>query len=289
MNLAPLLAVITQEVASAHVADEHATQPLVPEAPNLITLLHAALGDSPTWGPIVQWLHRWENVMFASVIIAGLTLVAWLATRRTQLVPHPIQNALELCVERLDELVHSVIGADGRHFTPFIGTLFLYILTMNFAGMVPGLKSPTSNLNMTLALALCVFGYVQYTGLRRLGVKNYVLHLLGRPHGTIGWLLAPLMGLIETIGELVKPLSLALRLGFNITAEDALIGFFLLLGAGVFAVWHAPVGLPLHILFYPLVVLFSTIQALVFSLLASVYVSLQLPQDDARHVEHQEV
>ena len=198
----------------------------------------------------------------------------------------PNQNQafpLTLGVVRCRAISRNVIGPEGRHFTPFVGTLFLYILVMNLAGLVPGLKSPTSNLNMTLALALCVFAYVQYTGVRRLGVWGYVQHLLGQPQGVVGWILAPLMGVIEIVGELVKPLSLALRLGFNITAEDALLGFFLLLGAGALAAMHSPVGLPLHILFYPLIILFSTIQALVFSLLTSVYLLMKLPHDEHHH------
>lgn len=258
----------------------HAPAPLVPEPPNVITLFNAAFGDSPTLGPLAQFLHRWENAVFAAVIIAGLTLMALMATRRVATIPGPAQNLMELLVERLDGFVHSVLGSAGRHFTPFVGTLFLYIFTMNVAGMVPGLKSPTSNLNMTLALALCVFGYVQYTGIRRLGLWGYVRHLLGEPQGVVGWLLSPLLGVIEVIGELVKPLSLSLRLAFNITAEDALLGFFLLLGAGALALLHSPVGLPLHVLFYPLVLLFSTIQALVFSLLTSVYLSMKLPHGE---------
>lgn len=266
---------------SAH----HAAASLVPEAPNLITLLAEAFGESPTLGPALQWLHRWENAVFAGLIIAGLTLLAWCATRHIVLIPHPAQNFVELLVEQLDDLVQSVIGPQGRHFTPFVGTLFLYIIAMNFAGMVPGLKSPTSNLNMTLALAICVFCYVQYTGIRRLGLWGYVQHLLGQPQGVVGWVLAPLMGVIEIVGELVKPLSLALRLGFNITAEDALLGFFLLLGAGALAAFHSPVGLPLHILFYPLIILFSTIQALVFCLLTSVYLLMKLPHEES-HAGH---
>jgi len=261
-------------------AHQSPAAPLVPEAPNMITLLNAAWGDSPTLGPLVHWLHRWENAVFAALYVVGLTLIAWLATRRLQRVPASLQNVMELAVERLDGLVHSVIGSAGRHFTPFVGTLFLYIITMNVAGMVPGLKSPTSNLNMTLALALCVFCYVQYTGMRRLGARRYVEHLLGDPQGVIGWVLAPLMGLIEIVGELVKPASLALRLFANITAEDALLGFFLALGATALAALHSPVGLPLHILFYPLTVLFSIVQALVFSLLTSVYLSMKLPHEE---------
>ena len=268
------------------VAQEAAAE-AAPEMPNAITVLHALFHDSSALGPYVQFLHHWENEVFAGIIIIVLTAVAWLATRRVTMIPGKLQNAAELVVEQLDELVHGIVGHAGRQFTPFVGTLFLYIITMNVAGMVPGLKSPTSNLNMTVALAICVFGYVQYTALRQMGGWKYLYHLLGEPKDPFSWVLGfIILGPLELFGEFIKPASLALRLAFNITAEDAMLGFLLLLGAGALAALHSPIGIPLHALFYPLALLFSSIQALVFSLLTSVYLSMKAPH--AAHHEPQE-
>jgi F-type H+-transporting ATPase subunit a len=243
------------------------------EAPNLITLLNATCGDVA----IVQFLHQWENAVFAFLIIGCIVWLARAGTRHMAKIPVGTQNIVELLAEQLDEFTTGIMGHAGRHFTPFVGTLFLYIICMNLAGMIPLMKSPTASFNMTLALAICVFCYVQYTGIRRLGLKQYVLHLLGEPKDVVGWLLAPLMGLLELLGEFVKPISLALRLFANILAEDAMLGAFLLLGATALAALHSPIGIPFHTLLYPLVLLFSTIQALVFCMLTCVYLSMKLP------------
>ena len=272
-----MAAEVVHEVAGAASHGEDA----IPELPNLITLishrLHGAL-----WA---HWLHQWENLIFAWVIGLGLCLITWRYSRRPSVIPRGAQNALELLVESLDQLVQSIIGKEGRHFTPFIGTLFLYIWLMNLAVLVPGLKSPTSNLNTTAALAIVVFLYVQWTGMRRLGPLRYVAHLAGEPRDLVGWLLAPLMFLLHVLGEFIKPLSLSLRLCFNIFAEDVLMAVLVGLGLGISLTYRVPVGVPVQLFAVPLVLIFSTVQALVFSLLSTVYIALMLPHDPSPHTE----
>ena len=87
------------------------------------------------------------------------------ASRKSTLIPGSLQNFVELCVEKLDNFVCGILGPRGRRFTPFLGTLFVYILCMNVLGLLPIMKSPTSSINTTAALAICVFLYVQYTGI----------------------------------------------------------------------------------------------------------------------------
>ena len=155
---------------------------------------------------------------------------------------------------------------------------------MNLSVLVPGLKSSTSSLNTTVGLALTVFCYVQWTGLTANGPLKYLDHLAGSPRDIIGWLLVPLMLPIHLLGECIKPLSLSLRLGFNVFAEDVLLAVLVGLGIGAGAALHLPVGLPLQVLVVPLVLIFSTVQAVVFSLLSTVYISLMLPHTNgARH------
>ena len=161
-----------------------------------------------------------------------------------------------------------------QKFTPFCGTLFLYILCMNMLGLVPGMKSPSSSISTTAALAICVFVYVQYTAVRSQGIFGYIDHLLGQPRDLIGFILIPIMLPIHIIGELARPLSLALRLFGNITGEDVLIAVFVGLGVASLAFLHLPIGLPLQIPFIFLAMITGTIQALVFSLLSIVYFSL---------------
>ncbi|PIQ83931.1 MAG: ATP synthase F0 subunit A [Candidatus Omnitrophica bacterium CG11_big_fil_rev_8_21_14_0_20_63_9] len=266
-----------QHGAQAAEAAGHGGGDAIPELPNFITALSHQFHDAP-WA---HWLHQWENLVFAWLVALILCTVAWRYSRRPATIPGRGQNLLEMLVNGLDQLVQGVIGHEGRHFTPFIGSLFLYIWLMNLAGMVPGLKSPTSNLNTTVALAIVVFCYVQWTGIRRLGPARYVSHLAGEPTDVVGWVLAPLMLVLHVLGEFIKPLSLSLRLCFNVFAEDVLLAVLVGLGIGAgFAIGTFKIGLPFQLFALPLVLIFSTVQALVFSLLSTVYIALMLPHEE---------
>jgi F-type H+-transporting ATPase subunit a len=165
---------------------------------------------------------------------------------------------------------------------PFLGTLFVFILTMNYAGLVPFLKSPTANINTTLAMAICVFLYVQWTGIRSLGIGGYIDHLAGSPRDVMGFALMPLMLPLHIVGELIKPLSLSLRLFGNVTGEDVLLAVFVGLGVALVAAFMSgvPLGLPLQALVYPLLLIFGSIQALVFTLLSTIYFYMMLPHEE---------
>ena len=267
------------EQAAEHVAhrasEASAAHGGIPELPNLITVLSGRWHDHP----LVAGLHRWENLVFALLVAAALSAVAWRYARKPAPVPHGWQNFLELLVSGIDQFVQSILGPQGRRHTPFIGTLFLYIWLMNLAVLIPGMKSSTSSLNTTVGLALTVFCYVQWIGLTSQGPLKYLDHLAGSPRDLVGWLLVPLMLPIHVLGELIKPLSLSLRLGFNVFAEDVLLAVLVGLGLAAGAAIRLPIGLPLQAFVVPLVLIFSTVQALVFSLLATVYIALMSPHD----------
>ncbi len=254
-------------------------------APNIITLLQHAAPESP----VVEFLHHFEVPFFSAIVILGLVTVARLASRKPKLIPSGLQNVVELLVDTLDQFIVGVMGSAGRQFTPFVGTLFFYILAMNLIGLVPGMHAPTSSINTTIALAVTVFFYVQYTGLRSLGLLGYFDHLAGnpRPKGIGGYLIAlfavPFNLMLHTIGEFIKPVSLSVRLFGNIFGEDVLIAQMLLLGVVAMSFMNSPVGIPLQFPFYLLGMLMSLIQAVVFSLLTVIYLFLMLP-----HHEHQE-
>lgn len=259
-------------------AGHQATQEGLKELANWITLLNHYFHDVP----FVHFLHQWENVVFS--LIAGMTLVtiSFFAVRKRTLIPGPLQNAMEYAVESLENLVVGIIGPRGQAYLPFIGTLFLYILTQNFMGLVPGMKAPTSSLNTTVALAVCVFFYVQGIGIKENGFFGYIHHLMGSPNDLVGWLMVPLNFPLHVLQEFIKPLSLSLRLFGNILGEDSLIAAFVGLGILALSFFHSPIGLPLQIPFLLLSILLGTIQALVFSLLTTIYISLMLPH----HEEH---
>ena len=143
------------------------------------------------------------------------------------------------------------------------------------------MKSSTSNLNTTVGLAIVVFGYVQWIGITDNGLVKYLDHLAGSPRDLVGWLLVPLMLPLHVLGEFIKPLSLSLRLGFNVFAEDVLLAVLLGLGVTAGLALHLPgwLPIPLQVAVVPLVLIFGTVQALVFSLLSSVYIALMTPHE----------
>ncbi|MEK6577166.1 MAG: F0F1 ATP synthase subunit A [Nitrospirota bacterium] len=253
-----------------------------PEVANIITILNELWGDTS----LVKLLHHFEDIFFAGIIIILLVSAAYLSTRKRSLIPGKYQNLMELIVETFDNFVSGILGSHGRRFTPFIGTLFLYIFFMNMLGLIPGMKSPSSNLNTTLALAIIVFLYVQYTGIKGLGIFGYIDHLMGRPRDIIGFLFIPLMFPLHIMGELIKPVSLSLRLFGNIMGEDALIAAFLAFGIVALSFIKSPVGIPLQLPFMLLAILTGTVQALVFSLLTTIYLFMMLPHHGGEKEEH---
>jgi F-type H+-transporting ATPase subunit a len=266
------------------------------ELPNIITLIARAVGPESSLG---HFLEHWQDQIFAGVVIILLCTVFAIGTRNRTRVPGRLQTFLEMVTESLDNLIVSVIGPQGRRFTPFIGTLFLYIISMNLFGLIPLMKSPTGGvgeapdgttllkaLNMTLALSLTVFVYVQFMAFKNLGVGGYLYHLAGEPKGIIGWALVPLMFPIHLMGELARPLTLALRLFGNITSEDKLLAIFVWMGVVLLAFINSPIGLPLHAVMYVLLLIFSFVQALVFSLLTTVYFALTFPHHEEHEAAH---
>jgi len=136
-----------------------------------------------------------------------------------------------------------------------------------------------------------VFVYVQYTAIREHGLFGWLDHMAGSPRSVIEWCLVPLAFPIHVIGELAKPVSLSCRLFGNIFGEDMLLVGFATLGVGAMAAMHlgaVPFGLPLHFIFLFLALLTSVVQAMVFSMLSTIYFLLMLPHDHEDGHEHAE-
>jgi F-type H+-transporting ATPase subunit a len=151
-------------------------------------------------------------------------------------------------------------------------------------GLIPFLISPTSAINVTAALAITVFLYVQYTAFTRLGPLKYFHHLAGEPTSVITWCLAVINLPLHIIGEFVKPMSLALRLFGNILGEDILIAAMVVLGIMFLGIFGSPIGFPFQVPFYFLAMLTATIQALVFTMLATSYIMMVVPHhEDGEH------
>lgn len=209
--------------------------------------------------------HELVPIIMSATIIIFLGLFSILATRRLRMVPGKIQSLLEIIVEGLENFVKSQMGRVAGPFTPFIGTLFIYIFVMNMLGQIPLFHSPTSNFNTTIALTLIVFFVTQYQGVKNNGIIGYLKHMAGKPV----WL-APLVFPLHLMQEfLSRPLSLSMRLFGNIMGEDTVIAIFI--GFSPFLLGFIP--LPIHMPMVFLALLGSTIQAMIFSLLASFYIA----------------
>lgn len=249
------------------------------EFDNVLSILVRANPDKG-WA---HTIHQFETVIFSLFVALVLCAIAIAATRRPAMIPGRLQNVVEAAVETVYTQVVDILGPKyGPRYVPFLGSLFIYVFAMNLFGIVPLMKAPTSNLNVTLALALTVFVYVQFTAFKELGVLGWLDHMAGSPRTPIEWGLVPLALPIHIMGELAKPVSLSCRLFGNIFGEDMLLVGFASLGIGLMSALHLgglPFGLPIHFIFLFLALLTSFVQALVFSMLSTIYFLLMLPHD----------
>lgn len=274
---------------AAHGAAEHAGEAghdagheAAHELPNLITLITTFMQD----GPLKHFLHEWEGMIYAFAIAGLLILLARLASRNPQMVPGRLQNAVEMVVEGLSNFITGILGPEGKRYVPFLGSLFVYIYAMNLAGVLPLGKSPTASPNTTVALALCVFVYVHYIGFTRNGPLGYIKHLAGSPQSPVEWAFVPIMFPIHVLGEIARPVSLSLRLFGNVSGEDVLLFAFCSLGVTALSALDSPVGIPFQVPFIFLALLTSFIQALVFTLLSTIYILLWLPHEHHEEAHH---
>ena len=192
--------------------------------------------------------YTWLTMLI--LIISALVLV-----KQVKIIPSKGQNFFEIIISGLENFMVEITGPEGRFFFPYIATIFLFILVANMIGLIPGMFSPTANLNTTLALALCTFIYTHAIGIKFHGVK-YIKHFLGPV-----WWLAPLMLPIELIGHFARIMSLSVRLFGNIFGKEMVLAILFGL-AGLYLA-------PLPIMFLGILVCF--IQALVFMLLSTMY------------------
>ena len=242
------------------------------ELPNIVSLAAEHFPEH-----ISKNIMSFESVIFSGLIVLALSVFAFLTNRAVRknkgLLFSKLQNLAEVFVDALDGFVCSILGPHGREYVPFIGTLFIYILCMNLIGLVPFFKSPSASWSTTMALAICVFVYLQYTALKQLGIKGYTYHLLGKPKGIIAFsvVIPILMLMLHLVGELVRPFSLSLRLRSNIWGDEMLLG--VLSGFGL-------QGVPLLLFNSLLSAIAAIVQALVFCLLTTIYFALVLVHED---------
>jgi F-type H+-transporting ATPase subunit a len=185
-------------------------------------------------------------------IMAVLTLVSWLVTRRLKLHPDRRQTVLELIVTGIMAQIDQVIRKNPAPFLPLLGTLFIFLVAANLSGVLPGVEAPTGKLETPAALALIVFVTVHYFGVRARGFLGY-LASFAKPK----LIMLPL----NIVSEVTRTFSLMVRLFGNVMSGEFVIALVVAL-AGLF------VPIPLM----ALEILVGLVQAYIFAVLATVFI-----------------
>ena len=202
------------------------------------------------------------------VAMAFLLVVSFIATRNLSIFPTKIQLVFEGILGYFKDLTETMIGKDGKKHFPLIASLFLFIVTANLMGQLPlkvihlktgEIASPTNDINLTAGLAIIVLVYYVTAGLIKKKHK-FLLHELS--------FVGIISMLVEILELFTRPLTLALRLFGNILAGEILITA--LLGLIAF-------GLPLPIMFFEILV--ACVQALVFTMLTTVYIATAVGEE----------
>jgi F-type H+-transporting ATPase subunit a len=194
-----------------------------------------------------------QSVITTWGIMLIFIVIAWLSTRRLEMIPGWFQTILEGIVVAIDDAISAVAPEHGRQIMPFIASLWLFLIIANLIGLIPGLHSPTRDLSVTSALACLVFLSVHWFGLRMLGLKNYLSHYL-KPN--------PLLLPFHLISEVTRSFALAIRLFGNMMSLD-MAAMIILLVAGFLA--------PIPILM--LHIIEALVQAYIFGMLALIYLA----------------
>ena len=219
-------------------------------------------------------------LVFLTMKLAGLALAR---QRAGQNAPRGFAAAMEgLVLFVRNEIAVANIGHDGKKFAPLIMTLFFFILYSNLLGLIPYGATPSGNLAVTGTLALLVFFVIEIAGFVKLGPKGYLRTIFPKMpgiEGAGGVVVSIVMGPIEILGKLVKPIALAVRLFGNMTAGHfvvlSLFGIVLLfgnLGAWSYGIAGVTVVLVVGIMLLELFVAF--LQAYVFALLSALFIGL---------------
>ena len=199
------------------------------------------------------------TTMWAIIIV--LTLLSWLATRNMKEVPGKLQNIAEMAVGSLQNYFNGTLGTRlCKKYFPVFATFFIFIIVSNYSGLLPGaghLKAfhvPTASLSVTAGLAIVAFFTTHFVGVKERGFGKYLI-------GVLTSMTIPLF-FLAIIEQFVRPFSLALRLYGNLYGEEAVT-------ENLYSIF--PILAPL--VMQVLSLLFCLIQALVFTMLLSIYVS----------------
>ncbi|NLA10605.1 MAG: F0F1 ATP synthase subunit A [Firmicutes bacterium] len=185
--------------------------------------------------------------------MAILLPLAYLIGRNLSVVPRGGQHLLEMLADFFGEILEDNMGKEGMKYLPLVGTLFVFILFLNLSWFIPDMRPPTTDLSTTVGFAVVTILLVEFIGIKKQGLWGYIKHFF-QP--------SPLLFPLNLIEELVKPVSLSLRLFANMFGEKTVV-------AVLFLMIPLIVPVPVQLLG----VIMGLIQALVFSLLTAIYIS----------------
>jgi len=205
-----------------------------------------------------------QHVIMAIIVLIVVPIIFTIFAKKPSLIPTPIQNVFEIYIEFIDNLIKENMGEKGRKYFPLIASIGLFVFFGNLLGIIPGLESPTANLNTTMALALLVFFIYNFEGIRENGI-GYFKHFLGPVPA-----MAPVFVIIELLSHLSRPVTLALRLFANMTGGELI---------SVVLIMLIPFLIPMPVMLIHLIAVF--LQTYVFVVLTTVYIAGAIT-----HAEH---
>jgi F-type H+-transporting ATPase subunit a len=245
--------------------------------------------------PPIDELFRWKDIYFNNtpyainktslliLISSVIILVLFIGgSRKMKLVPSGLQNVVEVTYDFIDRgITRDVIGNDATRFTPFLGSLFLFILFLNLWEIIPGIQfPPTSRFAVPVVLSLIVYVLYWFLGFKHNGIKYLTGHLFPKGVPIFLYLLVTPIELVQVL--IVRPFSLAVRLLANMMAGHILLTALALLSA--YTITNAPViaagPIALNIAVTGFELLVGFLQAYIFTLLTAVYIA------DSLHPEH---
>ncbi|HEX8890237.1 MAG TPA: F0F1 ATP synthase subunit A [Pyrinomonadaceae bacterium] len=216
----------------------------------------------------------WYTVMFIIACILSVVIIWLLRRRLSEDEPSGGQQTLEVGVLAVRNLIVDVIGPHGVQYFPVVATFGVLIIVSNLLGFIPGMMAPTSATSVTFALGISSFVYYNYIGIKENGLFGHLRHFAGPVLA-----IAPLLFLIELISNLIRPMSLGIRLFGNMFADEKVTENIANL-APPKTYWIVPV------LLMPLGLFVAFIQTFIFMFLSMVYISEVSHPPHAEHGEH---
>ncbi len=203
------------------------------------------------WGPV----ELNATIAYTWLVMAILTVGSWVITRRLSSSEEMSrwQNLLEVLVVGMRDQIRDVSQQDPGRYLPFIGTLFLFIVTANLLSIVPGYDPPTGSLSTTTALAACVLIAVPLYSVAQVGLFGYLKRYV-QP--------TPFMLPFNIIGEISRTVALAIRLYGNVMSGTVIVAILISVVPFLFPIVMQLLGL-----------LTGVIQAYIFAILAMVYIA----------------